>query len=134
MLKEERVKQLYKVALYEQKEEKLHKQIRKYYSKDYIAKEMLKSIFTGTIAYLLIVVLAAVTHWEVFLKQVNALDINGMIGVVLVIYLLYMGSYMGATYLFYRSRYADARKYLDEYEEELRVLHNMYEREEKLKH
>lgn len=133
MLNRERVKQLYKVALYEQKEEKLHKQIGKYYRSDYIGKEILKSIFTGTLAYLFIIVLFVINEWDIFLKEINHLDIKEMGVPLLLTYFVYMLLYLGVTYFIYKSRYEKSRDHLDEFEEEIRTLHKMYEREEKLK-
>ena len=133
MINEDRVKQLYKVALYEKREEKLHKQTGKYYRSDYIGKEILKSIFTGTIAYFFIVVLLIISKWETFLESINRVSVPGGIFFFVIIYLVYMFVYLIGTYVIYRVRYEDSRRHLDEYEEELRALQIMYEREEKIK-
>lgn len=133
MVNEEKVKQLYKVALYEKREEKLHKQTGKYYRSDYIGKEILKSIFTGSLAYLFILILFMINKWESFLEVVNQVDITGWIIPIVGVYVGYMLVYLVLTYVIYKNRYENSRKHLDEYEEELRILHNMYEREEKLK-
>ncbi|MBQ2706550.1 MAG: hypothetical protein IJF60_07035 [Agathobacter sp.] len=133
MVNEEKVKQLYKVALYEKREEKLHKQTGKYYRSDYIGKEILKSIFTGSLAYLFILILFVINKWESFLEVVNQVDITGWIIPIVGVYVGYMLVYLVLTYVIYKNRYENSRKHLDEYEEELRILHNMYEREEKLK-
>lgn len=133
MINEERVRQLYKVAMYEQREEKLHRQIGKYYRSDYIGKEILKSIFTGSVAYIFLLVLVAVSQWEKYMSMVNQMDISSMLMPLLVVYVAYMAVYLIVTYMFFKVRYEDNRKRLDEYEEELRVLNQMYEREEKLK-
>ena len=53
MVNEERVKQLYKIAIYEQTEEKHSRQTGLYYRSDYIGKEIVKSFFTGSIAYMI---------------------------------------------------------------------------------
>ena len=133
MLNEERVKQLYKVALYEKREEKVHKQIGKYYRGDYIGKEILKSIFTGTLAYLCIAVLMVIKNWQAVLNAINKLEFEENILPILMAYALFMSGYIALTYVVYKARYDNSRKNLDEYERELRVLHQMYEREEKLK-
>ncbi len=133
MVNEERVKQLYKVAIYEQQEEKVHKQTGKYYRSDYIGKEMLKSIFTGTIAYFFILVLMLVGKWENFLEMLEHFNLAKFLLPILLGYVVYMVLYMVATYVIYKTRYENSRKHLEEYEEELRILHQMYEREEKLK-
>lgn len=131
MVNEEKVKQLYKVALYEKKEEKLHKQTGKYYRSDYIGKELLKSIFTGSAAYLLILILFMVNKWEDFLKVINQVNILKEMLPVLFGYVGFMAIYLVLTYVIYQNRYENSRKHLDEYEDELRILNLMYESEEK---
>lgn len=133
MLNTERVKQLYKVALYEQREEKLHKQTGKYYRSDYIGKELLKSIFTGTIAYVFVLVLFMIYKWDMFLSEVNQLDIQSALLPMFLGYVGYMVIYLLVTYLIYKARYENSRKHLEAFEEELSCLHKMYEREEKIK-
>ena len=131
MVNEEKVRQLYKVALYEKKEEKLHKQTGKYYRSDYIGKELLKSIFTGSAAYLLILILFMVNKWEDFLKVINQVNILKEMLPVLFGYVGFMAIYLVLTYVIYQNRYENSRKHLDEYEDELRILNLMYESEEK---
>jgi len=131
MVNEEKVKQLYKVALYEKQEEKLHKQTGKYYRSDYIGKELLKSIFTGSTAYLLILILFMVNKWEDFLKIINQVNILKEMLPVLFGYVGFMAIYLVLTYVIYQNRYENSRKHLDEYEDELRILNLMYESEEK---
>lgn len=133
MLNEERVKQLCKVALYEKREEKVHKQIGKYYRSDYIGKEILKSIFTGTAAYLFIVLLMIINKWNEVLSIINKLSFQENILPFLITYVIFMVAYIVLTYIVYKTRYDSCRKDLDEYEKELQVLHQMYEREDKIK-
>ena len=133
MINEEKVKQLYKVALYEQKEEKMHRQIGRYYRSDYIVKELIKSIFTGTAAYLLMLVLWISSRWESVLDQINRMDWDGMVVPVVLIYIGFMLAYLVCTFFVYRRKYAEFYKQVERYEEELKTLHRMYEREEKIK-
>jgi len=131
MINEEKVKQLYKVALYEQKEEKRYRQIGKYYRNDYIAKEMIKSIFTGTIAYFFMSALWIARDWQGVLDQVAHLGIAKMLIPVMGIYVVFMAIYLTVTYLFYKGRYEDCIKGASDYEAELSQLNEMYEQEEK---
>lgn len=133
MINEERVRQLYKVALCEQREEKVHRQTGRYYRSDYIGKEILKSIFTGTMAYLFMSVLWFICHWAEIMEQMNQLEFVELLMPVVVVYFVYIGVYLVATYLVYKKRYERCFKQLEEYEEALQILDNMYEREEKLK-
>lgn len=133
MINEEKVKQLYKVALCEQKEEKVHRQIGKYYRSDYIAKEMLKSIFTGTLAYLFMSALWLIKNWKEVLDQINRMEFVQTLIPFVVIYVVFMMIYIASTYAVYKEKYEDFHRQIDAYEAELKILDQMYEREEKLK-
>lgn len=133
MINEERVKQLYKVALCEKREEKLLRRTEKYYRSDYIGKELIKSIFTGTAAYLFMSALWVVSNWTEVLNMANDLEIKKAAIPSLITYCLYMALYLAATYVIYKSRYEEGRRKTDKYENELKALNKMYEREEKLK-
>lgn len=133
MLNQDRIKQLYKLAVYEQNEEKRYRQIGKYYRSDYIGKEIIKSIFTGTIAYVFLAALWMMANWEEVLISINNLEIVNTIITMCVIYLAYMIVYLFASYIVYAFRYIAGRKSLDKYIQDLKTLNQMYEREEKLK-
>lgn len=133
MVNQERVKQLYKIALYEQTEEKEHRQAGQYYRSDYIGKEVLKSIISGSIAYVIMVLLWAISNWDLVLYQINTLEIIDTLIMMIVIYVGFMMIYLFATAVVYYFRYKHSKKRLDAYVEDLKVAHSMFEREEKLK-
>lgn len=133
MVNEDKVKQLYKIAVYEQNEEKTHRQAGQYYRSDYIGKEGIKSLVTGTLAYGIMAVLWMMSNWSLVLYQINTLEIVDTIMVMLVCYIGFMLIYMFATVVVYFFRYKHSKKKLEAYVEELKVAHGMFEREEKLK-
>lgn len=133
MVNEDRVKRLYKIAVYEKNEEKLHRQAGQYYRVDYIGKEVLKSIFTGTVAYGIMAILWMMSNWDLMLYQINTLEIVDTILVMLVIYVGFMMIYLFATIMVYFYRYKNSIQKVERYVEDLKVAHNMFEREEKLK-
>lgn len=133
MVNEDRVKRLYKIAVYEKNEEKLHRQAGQYYRVDYIGKEVLKSIFTGTVAYGIMAILWMMSNWDLMLYQINTLEIVDTILVMLVIYVGFMMIYIFATIMVYFYRYKNSIQKVERYVEDLKVAHNMFEREEKLK-
>ncbi len=133
MVNEERVKSLYKLALYEKTEEKEHRQTGRFYRSDYIGKEMIVSIFTGTIAYVLMALLWVMTDIEEILRQVNSLEIINTVIIMIAIYVGFMAVYLFATFLVYLFRYTRSRKRLETYKENLKAVNQIYEREEKLK-
>lgn len=133
MVNEERVRTLYKIAVYEQQEESRHRKAGKYYRSDYVGKEIIKSIFTGAIAYILLVALWAMSNWEEVLNQVNTLEIVDTLMFIVILFVGFLAIYLFATLVVYVYRYTESRKKLNRYKENLKVLNQMYEREEKLK-
>lgn len=133
MVNEERVKQLYKIAIYEQTEEKKTRQTGLYYRSDYIGKEVVKSFFSGSIAYVIMALLWVMSNLDLVMHQINTLEIIDTVVVMLVLYLLFMMVYMFATALVYYLRYKNCRKKLDGYMADLKTAYTMFEREEKLK-
>lgn len=133
MVNEDRVKQLYKIAIYEKNEEKQHRQVGQYYRSDYIAKEVMKSIFTGTFAYAIMAALWMISNWSLVLYQINTLEIIDTLVILLVFYIGFMIIYIFATVMVYFFRYKQSQKKLDTYVEDLKEANRMFEREEKLK-
>ena len=114
------------------KEEK-KKHIGKYYKNDYIGKELIKSIFTGTAAYFFMSVLCLIYHWTEIMEQVNQLNWGKIWMPIVGSYVFFMSMYLLITYFIYKARYEEHYKQLSGYEEELQALDKIYEREEKLK-
>lgn len=133
MINEERVKQLYKIAIYENKDEKRNRQIGQYYKSDYIGKELIKSIFTGTLAFGCFAILWLLSAWEDVLDSINNLEIIETAIHMLILYAIFMAIYLPATYFVYSTRYEAGRKKITEHTANLKSAHKMYEREEKLK-
>ena len=133
MVNEERVKQLYKIAIYEQNEEKQHREAGLYYRSDYIAKEVVKSFFSGSVAYFIMVSLWAISNWSLVLYQINTLEIVGTVVTTLILYVIFLAAYLFVTALVYYFRYKESKQKLDGYIENLTAAHSMFEREEKLK-
>ncbi len=133
MINEERVKQLYKIALYEQNEEKRNREIGQFYKSDYVGKELIKSIFMGTFAYGFFVLLWLLCSWQDVLESINNLEIVGMVVNLIIYYVGFLLLYLFATYVVYSMRYHAGRKKLKSYTSNLKTAQKMYEREEKLK-
>ena len=133
MVNEDRVKKLYKIAVYEQKEEKEHRQTGLYYRSDYIGKEIVKSFFSGSFAYVIMALLWVISNWDLVLHQINTLEIIDTFIVMVIVYLLFLAVYLFATAILYYFRYKHSKKRLDSYIGSLKSAHNMFEREEKLK-
>lgn len=133
MVNIERVKHQCHIAFYEQKEEKQNRAVGHYYRSDFIGKELIKSIFTGTFAYLVMAALWVMANMDMVLASMSDLSIVRTIFAMALIYIGFLLVYLFATYLVYAYRYAKGKKKLNGYKEHLNILNQMYEREEKLK-
>lgn len=133
MINQERVKQLYKIALYEQKEEKQYETTGQFYKSDFIGKEVVKSIFSGTIAYGLMVVIWVICNLESIAKMLLNFEIFDAALKIGLMYIGFLVLYVFATILVYNVRYKKGRKKLEEYMKHLHTVDKMYERDEKLK-
>lgn len=133
MVNEERVKQLYKIASYEQTEGKRNRKVGHYYKSDYVGRQMIGSIFTGTLAFGCYAILWMLSSWEDVLDSINNLEIVGIAIEMIIYYLIFMVVYLLATYVVYSVRYDAGKKKMKTYITDLKHAHKMYEREEKLK-
>ena len=133
MVNEDRVKQLYKLAVYEKNEEKLHREAGQFYKIDYVMKEVLKSFLSGTIAYVIMAILWMISNWDLVMYQINTLEIVDTAVVMAVIYVVFIIVYLIITVLVYLRRYKTSKKKLDAYIVDLKKAYSMFDREEKLK-
>ena len=113
MVNLERVKHQCQIAFYEQKEEKKNRAIGRYYRSDFIGKEVIKSIFTGTIAYAVLAALWVMSNWDMVLKSVNDLTIVNTVFLMLLIFVGFLAVYLLVTYVIYAVRYVQGRKKMD---------------------
>lgn len=133
MINEDKVKELFYVARYDSEEDRFQKQMSSYYGWDFIWKEVLKSFFTGTLAFTGLTVLAVFTNAKQLLADINKIDFQS-VGVILgLIYIAFMLAYIMITIIVYAVRYKTGRKKARQYMEHLKRVGKMYEREEKLK-
>lgn len=133
MINEDRVKELFQVAVYDQNDDKLQEQVKTYFKSDYTGKEIIKSFFTGTIAFACIGALRLLYSSAELLEQINSLEYVQMGLNVGLTYLVFMMVYLFITLLVYTIRYNVAYKKLKNYGEHITKINKMYEREDKLK-
>ena len=133
MINEDKVKELFYVARYDSEEDRFQTQMSSYYGWDFIWKEVLKSFFTGTLAFTGLTVLAVFTNAKQLLADINKIDFQS-VGVMLgLIYIAFMLAYIMITIIVYAVRYKTGRKKARQYMEHLKRVGKMYKREEKLK-
>lgn len=133
MINEERVRELYQMAVYDTYEDKECRPMGQYYIWDYVGKELVKSFFSGTIAFLLLVVLWGIGDVTGAVAFVNSMDLTNLVIRFILLYVGFMAVYLLATVFVYTIRYAKGRKELRKYVGHLKKIRKMYHREDKLK-
>ena len=127
MLNEERVILMTKMASYEEHEGKENMKIGKYFRGDYIAVQVLKSIFSATVAFALILGLYVLYDFEVFMQDLYKIDLVSFAKTLLTYYGVTVVVYAAFSYGIYAYRYSKARKSLKLYHQNLKKLNSMYE-------
>ncbi|MCM1105982.1 MAG: hypothetical protein NC355_03465 [Blautia sp.] len=133
MIDEERVKELYHMAVYDVHKDRIDRQMGQYYMWDYVSKELLKSFITGTVAYALLVILWVMSDIEGVTLLVNNLELLDLGVRLLMLYAGFMALYLLATLLVYYMRYRRGRRRLKNYEGHMTRARKLYKREDRLK-
>lgn len=127
MLNEEKVILMTKMASYEEHEGKANMKIGSYFRGDYIAVQVLKSIFCATVAFALIFALFIFYDFEVFMQDIYKMDLIGFAKTLLMYYGITVAAYGAVSYGICTIRYAKAKKSLKLYYQNLKKLNSLYE-------
>ena len=126
MLNEERVILMTKLASYEAGEGKKSVAIGNYFRSDYIGWQVLKSIISATIAFVVVFAMYIFYDFEVFMMDIYKMDLLEFGKNILFMYAGFVGGYAVLSYIVYAYRYSRARKSLRLYYMNLKKLSNMY--------
>lgn len=130
MISKERVRQMTKLAEYDAAEGKKYEKMTQYFREDYVALEMIKSFFSGTIGFGIAFLLWLMYEMET-LSDLFILTDLVMLGVITVlVYVTFMVVYLLITYLVYNKRYTTGRKQIKKYFNGLKKVESMYSSEE----
>jgi hypothetical protein len=127
MLNEEKVILMTKMASYEEHEGRQNMKIGSYFRSDYIAVQVLKSVFYATVAFGLIAALFVFYDFEVFMQDIYKMDLVSFAKRILLYYGITVAVYGVAAYGIYTYRYAKARKNLRLYYQNLKKLNALYD-------
>ena len=129
MLNEERIKLMTKMAAYEANEGKKNVAIGNYFRGDYIGLQVIKSIISATLAFLIVFGLFIFYDFEVFMSDIYKMDLLGCGKTVVIVYLIFVAVYALISYMIYTYRYTKARKSLKMYYNNLKKLAYLYDKE-----
>ena len=126
MLNKERIILMTKMASYEANEGKKNVAIGSYFRSDYIGWQVLKSIISATIAFVVVFAVYIFYDFEMFMMDIYKMDLFAFAKQVLTMYLWTIGIYAVISYVVYTIRYNRAVKSLRVYYMNLRRLAEMY--------
>jgi len=131
MLNEEKVKSMTKAAAYEKGPEKKNIDIGNYFRVDYLGLQMVRSGVAYTIAFGIITALWAMGRIEELMLMLSRADY--LKHTIKVLVLLFVGGlviYECVVYIYYSSKYQQAKKSLKGYHAHLKKIHKFYETQE----
>lgn len=102
-----------------------------YYRVDYIAKQLLLSILSGTAVFILLCVLVFTEDIEGLLLSIDLENLRVTIMPLISRYVIFMIVYLAVTLFAYSLRYGRGRKKVKKYYNQLMTLEKMYKEEEK---
>lgn len=126
MLNEERVILMTKMASYEENEGKKNVSIGNYFRSDYIAIQVMKSVFSATIAFVIVFALYIFYDFEVFMQNLYKMDLITFAKDVLLYYAVTVVTYGIISYAVHSYRYTKAKKSLKRYRQNLKKLNALY--------
>ena len=130
MVNEERVKLMTRMAAYENGEHKQNKNIISFFKSDYISMQMIKSVIASTIAFAIVFVLYVLYDFELFMKEIYKMDMFDFAKNVIIIYLIFLGIVLVATFVVALYRYNKAIQSSKLYYSNLRRMSRIYGEEE----
>lgn len=131
MINEKRVEELYRMAVYDENDDKKYHQMGEYYMWDYVGKELLKSFFSGTCAFALLVVFVALGNLDGVVSLVNQMNLRNLAVIIIAGYVGFQVIYLMITGVLYAIRYREGRRSLHNYEVHLKRARRMLRRKGK---
>lgn len=130
MLDEKKIILMTRLASFEKNEGRKSAAIGHFFRNDYIGWQVLKSIISATIIFLILVIGYVIYDFENFMVDVYKLNLQEYGKDLVIRYCIFVGVFAVITYIIYSYRYAKARKELRIYARNLNRLAEMYSNED----
>ena len=130
MLNEEKVILMTRMAAFINREGKKNDAINSYFKSDYIGLNVIKSVISATIVFVIFVGTYVLYDFEKVLGDLY--NTNNLLAIgrrLLIYYLLLVGVYSLVSYVVYSYRYSKMRKSMKGYYGDLKRLARMYEKD-----
>lgn len=122
MVDEKKVKLMTRLSIYEKKEKNDGLVMSRFFERDYVRFNVLKTLVAATVVYWAVVGAYVFVSFEVILDSINNMDYFGVMYRILGWYAVFCLVYFFFAYLVYSYRYGKKRKGLTQYNSDLRDL------------
>ena len=120
-----------RLAIYEEGQGIQDDKMNGYFKNDYIVSHLVRSFVSGTIAFLLIVVMYCCYYYDTLLIRVFENRISGIVTTAVTLYAAFMIFFLAVTFFVYRWRFNATRGRLNRYRRRLDHLKDSYDREDR---
>ncbi len=127
MVNEEKIRIMTKLTSLENGDSKGELRDSGYYKSDYIRLRLIRTIGSYSIAYVLIIALVALYHFDYLVSGIGIQDIRSMIITVVALYLLLVLTCVFFTVTIYSKKYSQVQKKQKEYYKEIKKLEAFYD-------
>ncbi len=122
MISQDKIRLMAQMTYYDEHVGKKNRNMASYFRGDYIGLQVLKSIISATIVFLIVVALFIYYDFEVFMKDIYQIDLMATGKNLLTIYLVFVAVYSAITYIVFAIKYRKSQRNLREYYRGLRRL------------
>ncbi|WP_167955794.1 hypothetical protein [Anaerosporobacter faecicola] len=129
MLDNNKISLMTKLAIYE-KDEGEDIKLSKYFKMDYLRYQIIKSVVSVTVSYLILLIIIAFYKSEYLIQEAVKLDYKAIGAKVLGIYIILLTIYVFSSIVGYSLKFDSSRKRLFQYRKNLKQLRQYYIDEE----
>lgn len=122
MVSQNKIRLMAQMSYYKEHVGKKNQNMASYFRSDYIGLQVLKSIISATIVFLIIIALMVYYDFENLLKDIYQIDLMSTGRSILKVYLMFVVVYSVITYLVFWFKYRKSQRNLKEYYKGLRRL------------
>lgn len=129
MVREENVKLMSKIAIYEKRDGKAEIPMSGYYKSDYVRMNILKSVVSATIAFVIVAAVIVLYKLDYLLANYYKIDYKSLGIGILALYAVFVLVYWLVARILYALRYENARPNIIEYNHNLKKLQEESQKE-----
>ena len=129
VVREENVKLMSKIAIYEKHDGKAEIPMSGYYKSDYVRMNVLKSVVSATVAFAIVAAVIVIYNLDYILVNLFKIDYKSLGIGILVLYVVWIFVYWLVARILYAVRYEKARPSIIEYNHNLKKLQEESQKE-----